>query len=171
MRRKLTFHARAETALRGEAGDPVEMVTLPAHQGGTACTFDPEDARARVEAVLDWLEAHRYLSQQRFVESRVQARATRFGNLRIRMELAQHDAALTPEVAAVLRDSEFERARAVWQRKFAHASPADMPVAKQARFLAGRGFSVDVIRRVLREPRAEASDTESADLAADFETK
>jgi regulatory protein len=105
---------------------------------------------ARVEAVLDWLEAHQYLSQERFVESRVHARSARFGNLRIRQELKQHQVALSPEAAQALKESELERARAVRERKFAAwpSSPAER--AKQARFLAGRGFSPEVIGRALR---------------------
>jgi regulatory protein len=108
------------------------------------------DRQAEVEAVLDWLQAHRYLSDERFVESRVHARASRFGNLRIRQELSQHGVELTPAIAGDLRDSEKSRAREVQQRKFGSqpATPADR--ARQARFLAGRGFSAEVVWQVLR---------------------
>jgi len=136
LRRKLVPHALAEDAAAAEAGSP------PAE-------FAPA---ARVEAVLDWLEAHQYLSQERFVESRVHARAARFGNLRIRQELKQHQVALSPEAALVLRESELQRARAVRDRKFAAWPQSAQQRAKQARFLAGRGFSAEVIGRVLRSP-------------------
>lgn len=133
LRRKLMRHARQDASDAADADD-------------AGCT-----APACVDALLDWLEAHRYLSQERFVESRVHARAARFGNLRISRELAQHQLVLPPAAAQGLKDSEFERARAVWARKFdaPAASPAER--AKQARFLAGRGFSAEVVRRVLRE--------------------
>lgn len=110
----------------------------------------PADLPSEVEAVLDWLQAHRYLSDERFVESRVHARAARFGNLRIQQELSQHGVELTPEIACGLRDSERARAREVQQRKFGSlpATPADR--ARQARFLAGRGFSAEVVWQVLR---------------------
>ncbi len=110
----------------------------------------PADRHAEVEAVLEWLHAHRYLSDERFVESRVHARAARFGNLRIRQELSQHGVELTPAIAGDLRDSERARAREVQQRKFGSppATPADR--ARQARFLAGRGFSAEVVWQVLR---------------------
>lgn len=110
----------------------------------------PADGCAEVEAVLDWLQAHRYLSDERFVESRVHARASRFGNLRIHQELSQHGVELTPGIASELRDSERARAREVQQRKFGSppATPADR--ARQARFLAGRGFSAEVVWQVLR---------------------
>ena len=66
------------------------------------------------------------------------------------MELAQHGLALDAEQAAQLRTTELERARALWQRRF--GSPATDPAgrAKQMRFLAGRGFSGETIRRVVQ---------------------
>ena len=48
-----------------------------------------------------------------------------------------------------LRDTEAQRAREVWRRKFG-VLPADAAQrAKQARFLLARGFSGDIVRRVL----------------------
>jgi regulatory protein len=139
LRRKLLPHAITEAEAAAESGAPPAELA-PA---------------ARVDALLDWLEAHKYLSQERFVESRVHARASRFGNLRIRQELQQHQVALSPEAAQALRDSELARARAVLARKFS-TPPADMAGrAKQARFLAGRGFSPEAIARALRRDGAE----------------
>jgi regulatory protein len=110
-----------------------------------------EPASQRVDALLDWLEAHKHLSEQRFVESRVHARAARFGNLRIRQELAQHQVAMPPAAAQALVDSELQRAREVWRRKFDGPAADAAGRAKQARFLTGRGFSAETVRAVLRE--------------------
>ena len=139
LRRKLLPHAVAEAEAAAEADSQVAEVT-PA---------------ARIDALLDWLEAHNYLSHERFAESRVHARASRFGNLRIRQELKQHQVALSAEAAQALRDSELERARAVLERKFATAPANPAERARQARFLAGRGFSPEVIARALRRDGAE----------------
>lgn len=145
LRRKLLPHAQAEetaaVANEGGVGD------VPARAG----------ALARVEAVLDWLIAHDYLSQERFVESRVHARSSRFGNLRIRQELKQHAVALPPGAAQALKDSEFDRARDVRARKFAQPPSGAAEQARQMRFLMGRGFSPEVIRRVLREAASAAA--------------
>jgi regulatory protein len=113
---------------------------------------DPEaaDATERVEAVLDWLSANRYLCEERFAESRVHARASRYGNLRIRQELAQHGVALSVEATQQLKDSELARAREVWSRKFGQPAAEAADRARQMRFLAGRGFSSEVIRRVVQ---------------------
>jgi regulatory protein len=55
------------------------------------------------------------------------------------------------------RDSELDRAREVWQKKFS-AAPADAAEkAKQMRFLQSRGFTPEVIRRAI----ASGSDLEA----------
>ena len=124
-------------------------------------------ALRRVETVLDWLEAHHYLSEQRFVESRLRVRSERFGNLRIRQEFAQHGLALPAQAEAALTESEYERAQALWERKFNNGLAVSADAPKQARFLAGRGFSGDVIRRVLRSKRCAQPSAAAASPAAD----
>jgi regulatory protein len=147
LRRKLLAHAQAEDESDSAAAeDP--------HGMRADSDASPTPAAARVDALLDWLEANRFLSQQRFTESRIHARSSRYGNLRIRQELSQHGVALTGAATHELQGSELDRARAVWSRKFAatDAAPPDAAMqAKQGRFLIGRGFSPEVVRRVLRE--------------------
>ena len=146
LRRKLVRAARAARAA-APSGDGRD----DAGEGSGALAEEPADLQAEVEALLDWLEAHHYASDTRFVESRVNARAARYGNQRIRQELGQHGTALDADTAARLKDSELARARAVWARKFgAEPAPEAVARARQMRFLSGRGFSADVIRRVLR---------------------
>ena len=145
LRGKLLRHAaagaREPAAGEGDA-DPIPATDLE--------TGDGEGPRAEVEALLDWLEANRFLSAERFVESRVHAREARFGNRRIRAELAQHGVAVSPEVARALAESELARAAAVRERRFQEPPRDAAERAAQARFLAGRGFSPEVIQRVLR---------------------
>jgi regulatory protein len=113
-------------------------------------TPDPQpDPEREVDALLDWLQAHGYLSDQRFIESRVHARAARQGTARIRQELARHGLSLEPEQAAMLRESEFTRAQAVWRRKFGEPAADARGRAAQARFLAARGFAADIVRRIV----------------------
>lgn len=110
--------------------------------------------------LLDLLEREGWLSDTRFTESVVHRKAMRFGTSRIVGELKQHaiDADRLAEVRETLRETEATRAKAVWQRKF--GSPPDSPQAraKQARFLASRGFSIDVIRRLLNASDEELSE-------------
>jgi regulatory protein len=117
------------------------------------------DPQAEVDALLDWLHAHRYLSDARFVESRVNARSARHGNLRIRQELGQLGAVLDSDTAERLKVSEPARARAVWLRKYGSSPASSAPDrARQMRFLAGRGFSADAIRHAVRGVHGDADD-------------
>ena len=161
LRRKLLARAR-EVARQASGTVPAEVVAddVPAGDaaslkkavnGMSAPRELPVNPEIEVDAVLQWLEEKRFLSVERFAEARMNARAPRFGNLRIRHELAQHGAVLSEEANQALVASELDRARVVHARRFAGA-PSDLKEsARQARFLAARGFSADVIRRVLRE--------------------
>ncbi len=119
---------------------------------------DAAAAAREVDALIDWLGARGWLSAQRFVDGRIRARAQRFGNLRIEQELRQHGLALDADAKRALRETEFERAREVWQRKYGVVA-SDAPARiRQMRFLAGRGFSPEVVRRIVRgggDPGAE----------------
>ena len=105
----------------------------------------------QLDAVLDALAADRLLSNERFAESLARRRGERFGVARVKQGLKSHQ--LAPELIAaqvdVLRESEYARARQVLEKRFG-APPAE-PAARlrQMRFLAARGFSSDVIRRVV----------------------
>lgn len=108
---------------------------------------------AEVERVLDELEARGLLSAERFVESLLHRRAARLGTARLRQELQQHKlpADAVAQAVEALRGTELERARAVWQRRFGGEPAADAAErARQMRFLTARGFSSEVIRRVVR---------------------
>ena len=115
-----------------------------------AAGSDPDAAAAEVEPLLTWLAAHGYLSDQRFVDSRVQVRSQRFGNLRIEAELRRHGLALDPGARAQLLGTELERARALWQRKYGAPASDLAGRLRQMRFLAGRGFSQGVVRQVVQ---------------------
>ena len=121
----------------------------PAAGAPDAPDLERSDPEAAVDQLLDWLAVNKYLSETRFVESRVNARSRKQGALLIKLELARHGLVLEPEQAATLRETEFARAQALWQRKFGEVAPDARLRAKQARFLAARGFAADVVRRVV----------------------
>ena len=138
--------------LRLMARKPPAGGNAPDDQGGFGCVAagdPPANPEDEVAALLQWLAARGYLSSQRFVESRAQARQARFGNLRIRQELQQHGLKLDDGTRQALQASEEQRARELWQRKYGQAA-SDAPARlRQLRFLAGRGFSMEVVRRVV----------------------
>lgn len=152
LRRKLLRHAQHDAAAAVAAAN----VDADADADAEA---EPDRARcaAQVDELLDWLEANRFLSNDRFVESRVHARQARFGNLRIRSELSQHGVAPPSEVERSLVESELERAAAVRARRFREPPNDAAERAAQSRFLAGRGFSPETIQRLMRQLRAGLS--------------
>lgn len=108
----------------------------------------------QLEALLNALERDKLLSDARFSESLVHRRQERYGRLRIVQELEQHrlPAELVRQTVAGLGDTEFERCKAIWEKKFGNV-PGDLAErARQTRFLAARGFDAEIIRHVLKGP-------------------
>lgn len=105
----------------------------------------------QLQSLLDQLEAKDLLSDRRFAESLVRSRGERFGAARIRQELRERgvDAELLGEAFDGLRRTELERARAVWKRKFGVKASSREDRLRQMRFLSGRGFDAEVIRRIV----------------------
>jgi regulatory protein len=79
-------------------------------------------------------------------------RSTRLGAGRIRQELQAKgiSAELVAASLASLKATELERAREVWRKKFGEPPQDAAQRARQARFLVSRGFSGEVVARVLR---------------------
>jgi regulatory protein len=106
-----------------------------------------------VAALLQRLEASGLLSDARFAEQFVTARAARFGTRRLQQELTLRG--VTPDetsaALATVEQDDTVRARAVWARKFGVAPHDAKSWARQARFLQSRGFSADSIHKILRE--------------------
>jgi regulatory protein len=105
-----------------------------------------------LDALIDTLEQEGWLSDARFAESVVHRRAARMGTNRIVSELRRHsvDDALIQAAGAQLRETERSRAQAVWRKKYGQLPQTPAERAKQARFLATRGFSHETIAQVLK---------------------
>lgn len=116
-----------------------------------------EQVPGELAAVLDELLAKGFLNEARVVQSVVHRRAARLGTQRVRAELLAKGlpTSLVDEAVDELRQTEEARARVVWQRKFGAVAGDVREQARQMRFLAGRGFSAAVIRRVVRETGSE----------------
>lgn len=111
------------------------------------------DSAEALEALLDELERLRHLSDGRFAEAWVNSKASQHGAQRLRHDLAARgvDADTIRETLASLGDSEVGRAREVWRKRFGSLPATPQEKAKQIRFLAGRGFSLTVIQRALKD--------------------
>ena len=104
-----------------------------------------------VESALDTLEAKGYLSNERYAQSRVRSRASRYGNRRLAQELSMMGVD-SETVRDALEDTpdEYERARTIWEKKYGKAPEDRKEHDRQVRFLASRGFGFDIIRRVIQ---------------------
>jgi len=148
-------HADADAADAEDAADD----TAAGHAGspaGPAEDAQPDADAAAVDALLDRLQAEGLLSDERFVQSRLRVRAGGAGLRRIEAELARHALELPAQDRQALQAGELERAIALWQRRFGGVAAEPKLRARQMRFLAGRGFAADVIRRAAAELQRRA---------------
>ena len=101
--------------------------------------------------VLDELQAKGFISEQRVIDSVLHRRSPKLGASRIRQELQAKglDPQAIQAAVASLQGDEAERARAVWRRKFGQLPGDASEFARQMRFLATRGFSTEIIRRIV----------------------
>lgn len=119
-----------------------------------------EEEPGALARALDELQAKGFISEQRVMESVIHRRAAKLGTARIRQELQEKglDRALVEQAVATLKDSEFERAREIWRKKFIELPDSPAERARQIRFLVSRGFAPEVVRRVLAGAGVDALD-------------
>ena len=110
-----------------------------------------EEVPGSLAEVLDKLEAKDFINAQRVVDSVVYRRSAKLGVGRIRQELQAKglDAEPIAQAVVLLKTTETARAQEVWRKKFGTTATTHDERAKQARFLAGRGFSGEAIARVV----------------------
>lgn len=113
---------------------------------------DDTSAQAQIAAALDQLAAAGLLSDERAAEAVLGSQGRKFGVRRLRQVLQSKglDADLVSTTLLQARATELERAREVWRRRFGVPAADAAERAKQMRFLAGRGFDGEVIRRVVQ---------------------
>jgi len=63
--------------------------------------------------------------------------------------LQQHGIRLDDQAKQTLQQSELQRARDVWRKKYDQPAIDAAGRVRQMRFLAGRGFSIEVVRRIV----------------------
>ncbi|MBH9578396.1 regulatory protein RecX [Inhella proteolytica] len=141
LRRKLLNVLRRQQAAAG----PSEEAPAP-----------PDEAE--LDALLDALAREGWLSDSRYIESRLRTRSPRLGARRLAAELAQQGLKPEGETWEQVQASEAERAQALLLRRFGEDPPGDAKErARRVRFLVSRGFAQGLALRLTR-PDA-ASDT------------
>ena len=106
----------------------------------------------QVAQLLDMLVARGWLSEARFAESRANTLARKFGSRKLEYDLRSRGVAAEIVERSVerARAQEIENCRAAWQRKFGAVPQDAAERGRQMRFLAGRGFSAEAVRLVLK---------------------
>jgi regulatory protein len=104
-----------------------------------------------LELLLEDLSRRKLLSDERYAESRAHTLSRKFGASRVAHELRVRGVGkeLASAASGAVRETEAERALAVWRRKFRAPAESREERARQMRFLQGRGFSFDAIRAVI----------------------
>jgi regulatory protein len=110
------------------------------------------ETREQIETLLDELVKQGFLSDARYAEAVARTRGARFGSQRIAYELRQKGVteSVVEKIAGQLKGADLQTARAAWQKKFGVLPSDGREKGKQVRFLQSRGFSIEVIDRVLR---------------------
>ena len=113
---------------------------------------ETDSAQAQIARALDELATAGLLSEARAAASVLASQGQRYGVRRLKQTLQFKglDPELVSATLTAARSTEVERAREVWRRRFG-VPPADAAErARQMRFMAGRGFEGEVIRRVVQ---------------------
>lgn len=124
---------------------------------------DPADAEAtdtavaqsaEIDALLDEFTARGWLSENRFVEQAVNRLSRRYGPRRVIQSLEAKGIGKESAEAALpyLKAEALATARALVARKFRGHILSAEDKARRVRFLQGRGFDYDVIKKALAEP-------------------
>jgi len=105
-----------------------------------------------LEILLDDLAKRGWLSDARFAEQSIRAKARRFGPLKLANTLRAKgvdDEAIAAGFRAAGEDGT-SHIESVWGSRFRAAPGGDREKARQVRFLQGRGFALDDIFRFLK---------------------
>ena len=116
----------------------------------------PGDAPAlshevQITAVLDDFEKRGWLSDARFAEALVRRRSERYGVRKIKDELQRAGVASDASAALLdgLKNTEFERAKELFDRKFGEIAQDQKMRARQYRFLVSKGFNPEIVAKVI----------------------
>jgi regulatory protein len=102
-----------------------------------------------LEAVLDELAQRKQVSDERYAETRAHWLSRKYGAAKIRQDLKAHGVAESV-IESVSSEGDLEKAKAILARKYRLPATTREEKAKRARFLQSRGFSFEVVQRLLR---------------------
>jgi regulatory protein len=150
-------HSRAELAKK--LGDYLSL-EAKANRANNAQDRDQEKGptdtpvlarELQITAVLDDFEKRGWLSDTRFAEALVRRRSERYGVRKIKDELQRAGVASDASAALLdgLKNTEFERAKELFERKFDGVAQDQKMRARQYRFLVSKGFNPEIVAKVI----------------------
>ena len=113
------------------------------------------DSQAAVEAVLDLLLSKKQQSDERFASERARSLSRKYGSARIVHDLKSKGVAEEVAERVAAGSDDLGKAREILSKKFKAPATNREERAKRARFLQGRGFSYDVIKRTVLVDESE----------------
>ena len=107
-----------------------------------------------LDGLLDLLEQKKQLSNQRFAAERARVLSRKYGAARIRQDLKARGVD-AETVASISSEGDLEQARAILARKYREPAATREERAKRMRFLQSRGFSSEIIYKLLSAREAD----------------
>ncbi len=101
-----------------------------------------------IQTVLDELASRKQLSDERYADARTHWLSRKYGAAKIRQDLKAHGVA-EAVINRVSAEGDLDKARAILARKYREPAATREERARRARFLQSRGFSYEIIRRLL----------------------
>ena len=112
------------------------------------------ESPAALAAVLDALLSRKHQSDERFAEERARVLSRKYGAAKIRQDLRARGVA-DDLIGKLSSEGELARAKAILERKYREPATTREQRAKRMRFLQGRGFSYEIITRLLSSREVE----------------
>lgn len=122
-------------------------------------TFADQPAE-EIKAVMDDFVELGWISDARFAEQWVYYRSQRYGPQRLKHELIEKGVAteIIEQALLTCRDDEAIQAQHILRRKFSMAPKTHADRTKQLRFLANKGFNLNIVYQVVGELQQEEFD-------------
>ena len=143
-----------QKALRALARREYSRAELARKLGGSgASTTD-------IETLLGEFEASGWLSDERFAGGAARQRQGRYSQRYILEDLKAKGVAAdtAKEAVGALEQDDYASALALWRQRFGKAPVDQKEKARQVRFLQSRGFSLQVVFKVLRDHGVQPDD-------------
>jgi regulatory protein len=101
-----------------------------------------------LQSLLLELQQKKQLSDERYAELRAHCLSRKYGVAKIRQDLRAHGVA-ADLVSQISFEDQLQKAKAILARKYREAASTREEKARRARFLQSRGFSYEIIRRLV----------------------